>query len=159
MTLDCKGYGIHARQQVAGVLSQTQVLHWSKQEGLTLQVAWENRWYSTSVRLIAPSSWECTFTPEPVEIRRNGWVMKGEVGLTALVTLNVSPPAPESVPTRQWVPDLQTVGLVGVLAALGLVAATLGEDALTAGVGVADDAVSFAAALGMLGLSADSFEW
>ena len=97
-----------------------------------------------------------SMAPKPVKFKQKGIIYEGSVGID--VEIQVIPdPVKEPVPVPiyerawEWLKDggAKVIG-VGLVAGAGiLIGATLIEDVITGGAGVADDPVSFAAAAAM----------
>lgn len=111
--------------------------------------------WKTSVSFTSTGSFKGTISPRPVKFKCKGIDFEGNVGFEIELRFIPDPPkvkvrAPRSVldDVAEWFRNNgRTVVGIGLLAGAGaIVVGTLAEDVLTAGAGVADDPVSFAAA-------------
>lgn len=97
-------------------------------------------WVQVSAEFVPPAGMKFTYQPRSVGGRLGDFLFAGQVGLEFTVQLTPSRAAPDPVPVVAV-----AVGLFAI--ATVIVVATLAEDIATFGAGVADDAISFAAAI------------
>jgi hypothetical protein len=108
-------------------------------------------WVKVSTSPVPPNGFKFTYQPRAVSGKVNNHNISGQIGLeiTAFVDPMVPTPAERPAPVRSpnssvnW----QKVGAVGMFVlAAGIIVATLVEDVVTLGAGIADDPASFAGA-------------
>ena len=104
-------------------------------------------WFTQSVAPVLPNGIKYTFQPRAIKGKINRLLIEGNVSLEITVRINPQQPVPQVVPVYSPVPAWQTIAAVGLfVVSAGIIIATLAEDVVTLGAGVADDPVSFGAA-------------
>lgn len=116
--------------------------------------------WKSSISISKTGAIKASLSPKPVSFTKKDLVFEGNVGLEIEIQaipdkpkVKVRVPKPIYVEVFDWVVDNGAVVVGGVLivGAGVVVVATLVEDVLTAGAGIADDPASFAAASAMFG--------
>ncbi len=102
-------------------------------------------WVTQSISPVLPNGVKYTYQPRAISGKIRGLKIEGNISLEITVRLNPQQPSPQPVPVS--VSGWQKVAAVGLfVAAGGIIIATLAEDIVTLGAGVADDPASFGAA-------------
>jgi LysM repeat protein len=118
-------------------------------------------WNATSVEALPPNGIRFKREPQPISFEYEGYMVEGKIGFEGTIRReDQRRPAPEHVRVPVVAPDSDTGKWVAIalLAAAGVIlVATVAEDVVTLGAGLADDPLSFAAASAMTGRALAAF--
>lgn len=113
-------------------------------------------WVTQSISPVLPNGIKYTYQPRALSGKIRGLKIEGNIALEITVRVNPEQPKPQPVPVL--VPGWQKVAAAGLfVVSAGIIIATLAEDIVTIGGGVADDPASFGAAAAVY--SAASVMW
>lgn len=104
-------------------------------------------WFTQSVAPVLPNGIKYSYQPRAIKGKINRLEIEGNISLEITVRINPQQPGPQVVPVQFQIPTWQKIAAVGLFVVSGgIIIATIAEDIVTLGAGVADDPVSFGAA-------------